>query len=143
MKVAIIGQGYVGLTVASFAMHNHEVVGYVNNEAIVTALNSGISHIEGVSGSSILKAIASGKYKATNTPSDLSGAEIVVICVLTPLNEKRKPDLCRTHTDPAICSNIDKINHGPNAQRAQLHKLFKNKNIIDIAYRSNIPLNIR
>ena len=93
MKVAIIGQGYVGLTVASFAMSNHQVVGYDNNEAIVTALNSGISHIEGVSGDSISKAIASGKYKATNTPSDLSGAEIVVICVPTPLNEKRKPDL--------------------------------------------------
>jgi UDP-N-acetyl-D-glucosamine dehydrogenase len=38
-------------------------------------------------------AIAYGKYKATNTPSDLSGSEIVVICVPTPLNEKRKPDL--------------------------------------------------
>ena len=93
MKVAIIGQGYVGLTVASFAMHNHEVVGYDNNAAIVAALNSGISHIEGVKGDSISKAIASGKYKATNTPSDLSGAEIVVICVPTPLNEQRKPDL--------------------------------------------------
>ena len=93
MKVAIIGQGYVGLTVASFAMHNHEVIGYDNNAAIVAALNSGISHIEGVKGDSISKAIASGKYKATDTPSDLSGSEIVVVCVPTPLNEKRKPDL--------------------------------------------------
>ena len=93
MKVAIIGQGYVGLTVASFAMHNHEVVGYDNNAAIVATLNSGISHIEGVTSESILMAIADGKYKATNTPSDLSGSEIVVICVPTPLNEKRKPDL--------------------------------------------------
>ena len=93
MKVAIIGQGYVGLTVASFAMHNHEVIGYDNNAAIIAALNSGISHIEGVKGDSISKAIASGKYKATNTASDLSGSEIVIICVPTPLNEKRKPDL--------------------------------------------------
>ena len=93
MKVAIIGQGYVGLTVASFAMHNHEVVGYDNNAAIVSALNSGISHIEGVTSDSISKAIASGKYKASSTASDLAGAEIVIICVPTPLNEKRKPDL--------------------------------------------------
>jgi UDP-N-acetyl-D-glucosamine dehydrogenase len=93
MKVAIIGQGYVGLTVASFALRNHEVVGYDNNATNVTALNSGISHIEGVTGDSISKAIASGKYKATNTPSDLSGTEIVIICVPTPLNAKRKPDL--------------------------------------------------
>ena len=93
MKVAIIGQGYVGLTVASFAMHNHEVIGYDNNAAIVTALNSGISHIEGVTSDSISKAIASGKYKASSTASDLAGAEIVIICVPTPLNEKRKPDL--------------------------------------------------
>jgi UDP-N-acetyl-D-glucosamine dehydrogenase len=93
MKVAIIGQGYVGLTVASFATHNHEVVGYDNNAAIVSALNSGISRIEGVTSDSISKAIASGKYKASSTASDLSGAEIVIICVPTPLNEKRKPDL--------------------------------------------------
>ena len=93
MKVAIIGQGYVGLTVASFAMGNHKVVGYDNNAAIVSALNSGISHIEGVTSDSISKAIASGKYKASSTASDLAGAEIVIICVPTPLNEKRKPDL--------------------------------------------------
>ena len=91
--MGFIGQGYVGLTVASFAMRGHAVIGYDNNLEIVEALNLGNSHIEGVTGDSISKAIASGKYKATNTPSDLSDAEIVVICVPTPLNEQRKPDL--------------------------------------------------
>ena len=74
-------------------MRGHAVIGYDNNLEIVEALNLGNSHIEGVTGDSISKAIASGKYKATNTPSDLSDAEIVVICVPTPLNEQRKPDL--------------------------------------------------
>jgi UDP-N-acetyl-D-glucosamine dehydrogenase len=93
MKVAIIGQGYVGLTVASYAMQNHEVVGFDSSEGLVRNLNLGISHIEGVSNSSIAQGLKSGKYKATCSGSDISESEIVVICVPTPLDSNRKPDL--------------------------------------------------
>ena len=48
MKVAIIGQGYVGLTISAFAGEFFDVVGFDKNEKIVGQLNSGISHIEGV-----------------------------------------------------------------------------------------------
>ncbi len=48
IKVAIIGQGYVGLTISAFAAEFFEVVGFDSNQKVVDQLNSGISHIEGV-----------------------------------------------------------------------------------------------
>ena len=48
MKVSIIGQGYVGLTISAFASKHHDVVGFDLNSVVVQQLNSGISHIEGV-----------------------------------------------------------------------------------------------
>jgi UDP-N-acetyl-D-glucosamine dehydrogenase len=93
MKVAIIGQGYVGLTIAAFASKHHQVIGFDNNSATVVDLNAGKSHIEGVASSDIKAAIDSGNYRATNQPEEISGAEIVVIAVPTPLTKDRKPDL--------------------------------------------------
>ena len=92
-KVAIIGQGYVGLTIAAFASKNHQVIGFDNNQKIVDQLNAGISHIEGVDSSTISTAIKSGNYRASTTGADISDAEIVVIAVPTPLDKNRKPDL--------------------------------------------------
>jgi len=93
MKVAIIGQGYVGLTIAAFASKHHQVVGFDNNSANVDRLNQGISHIEGVDSKDLGAAIAAGNYKATTNSSDIADAEIVVIAVPTPLTKDRKPDL--------------------------------------------------
>lgn len=93
MKVSIIGQGYVGLTIAAFASEFYEVVGYDNNKKIVDQLNTGTSHIEGIDDSLIKKWIKTGSYKATTDPGEISGSEIVVIAVPTPLNSNREPDL--------------------------------------------------
>lgn len=93
MKVAIIGQGYVGLTIAAFASRCHEVVGFDNSPKVVEQLNNGISHIEGVESATISAAVATGRYKATSNPSDIAGSDVVVIAVPTPLTEDRKPDL--------------------------------------------------
>ena len=66
MRVAIIGQGYVGLTIAvDAATAGNTVVGFDVNQGLVDALNSGKSHIEGVASSDLAKWIAAGKYKAT------------------------------------------------------------------------------
>ncbi len=46
MKIAIIGQGYVGLTISAFAAEHFNVVGFDSNHNIVNNLNLGISHIE-------------------------------------------------------------------------------------------------
>jgi len=93
MKVVIIGQGYVGLTVAAFASKHYQVVGFDNNSVNVSRLNQGISHIEGVPSSDLAAAIKAGNYMATTEINDLAGAEIVVIAVPTPLTSDRKPDL--------------------------------------------------
>ena len=93
MKVAIIGQGYVGLTIAAFASKHHKVVGFDNSAENVARLNKGISHIEGVESADIAAAISAGNYVATTEVEDLADAEIVVIAVPTPLTQDRKPDL--------------------------------------------------
>ena len=102
MKVGIIGQGYVGLTIAAFAGEYFEVIGFDNNQRIVDQLNSGKSHIEGVESSVIAKWIKVGRYQATILGRDLADVDLVVIAVPTPLSKDRQPDLafidaaCRT-----------------------------------------------
>jgi UDP-N-acetyl-D-glucosamine dehydrogenase len=115
LKVAIIGQGYVGLTIAAFASKHHQVVGFDNSAENVSRLNKGISHIEGVESTDIAAAISAGNYVATTEVKDLVDAEIIVIAVPTPLTQDRKPDLsyidsaCRSIgvgvTSPALIIN--------------------------------------
>ena len=93
MKVAIIGQGYVGLTIAAFASRDNQVIGFDKSAETVVRLNNGISHIEGVDSRDLVSAISSGNYLGTTNPADISDAEIVVIAVPTPLTADRKPDL--------------------------------------------------
>jgi UDP-N-acetyl-D-glucosamine dehydrogenase len=108
-RIAIIGQGYVGLTIAAFASNANQVVGFDSNKYVVEQLNQGISHIEGVDGSTLKDAIAAGKYKATTNPADISEAEIVVIAVPTPLDKDRKPDL--TYVEAACRTIAENILH--------------------------------
>ena len=103
MKVSIIGQGYVGLTISVFAAEHHTVVGLDNNQGVVDALNGGRSHIEGVASSDLAKWIAAGKYKATTDAADIAGSDVVVIAVPTPLTSDRKPDLAFVE---AACKTI-------------------------------------
>ncbi len=93
MKVAIIGQGYVGLTISLFASQIHDVIGFDTNQTVVDALNSGISHIEGVDSESLNHRITANRYRASSDPQDISECEIVIIAVPTPLTKDRKPDL--------------------------------------------------
>ena len=93
MKVGIIGQGYVGLTISAFAAKFYEVVGFDSNQRIVDQLNSGVSHIEGVENSDLEKLIKAGRYHATTAGIELSGVDLIVIAVPTPLTKDRQPDL--------------------------------------------------
>jgi UDP-N-acetyl-D-glucosamine dehydrogenase len=109
MRVSIIGQGYVGLTISAFAAATHEVVGFDMNQRVVDQLNSGLSHIEGVENEVIQKWIKNGRYRATTDGADIKGSDIVIIAVPTPLNSDRKPDL--SYIDSAcktIGENIDR-----------------------------------
>jgi UDP-N-acetyl-D-glucosamine dehydrogenase len=109
MKVAIIGQGYVGLTISAFAGEFFDVVGFDKNEKIVGQLNSGISHIEGVESDVLTRWIAAGRYRATTDGKDISEADLVVIAVPTPLSHDRKPDLA--FIDAACKTIAENVNH--------------------------------
>jgi UDP-N-acetyl-D-glucosamine dehydrogenase len=93
MKVAVIGQGYVGLTIAAFAGESFEVIGFDSNQDVVNQLNRGISHIEGVPNSLLTTRIKAESYFATTKGSDIGNCEVIVIAVPTPLSKDRNPDL--------------------------------------------------
>jgi UDP-N-acetyl-D-glucosamine dehydrogenase len=98
MRVVIIGQGYVGLTIAVGASGaGHSVVGFDVNDGLVSALNAGKSHIEGVSDVALASLISSGAYKASTDASVIDGCDVIVIAVPTPLDEARNPDLSFVH----------------------------------------------
>jgi UDP-N-acetyl-D-glucosamine dehydrogenase len=103
MKLSIIGQGYVGLTISVFSADHHDVIGFDKNQNVVDALNQGKSHIEGVESSDLERLVASGRYKATTDASEISGSDVVVIAVPTPLTKDRKPDLAFVE---AACQTI-------------------------------------
>jgi UDP-N-acetyl-D-glucosamine dehydrogenase len=86
MRIAIIGQGYVGRSIAQAAVGaGHSVVGFDTNSDVISSLK------------------ISGDFKGTNDASLIGEAEIVVIAVPTPLDESRKPDLSAVH---AACKTI-------------------------------------
>jgi len=109
MKIAVVGQGYVGLTISAFAGKYFEVVGFDKNQKIVDRLNSGKSHIEGVESRAIQDLIEAGRYRATSQGQDIEGVNLVVIAVPTPLTPDRKPDL--TYIDAACKTIGENINH--------------------------------
>jgi len=92
--LAIIGQGYVGLPLAMAAIEaGWTVIGVDNFENKVAQINSGSSPIEDVSDAQLKAVISKGFYRATSDFSEVSGASVITICVPTPLNENREPDL--------------------------------------------------
>jgi UDP-N-acetyl-D-glucosamine dehydrogenase len=92
--LAIIGQGYVGLPLAMAAVDaGWSVMGIDNFEAKVSQINSGSSPVEDISDERLQSAIATGAYRATTDFSVVTNASVITICVPTPLDEKREPDL--------------------------------------------------
>jgi UDP-N-acetyl-D-glucosamine dehydrogenase len=109
MKIGIIGQGYVGLTISAFAAEFFEVVGFDLNQKIVDQLNLGHSHIEGVESALLAARIKSGRYRASSQGRDIQDCEIILIAVPTPLTVNRQPDL--TYLESAcktIGENVNK-----------------------------------
>ena len=109
MRVAIIGQGYVGLTIAvGAAGAGHDVVGFDVNEGLVAQLKLGKSHIEGISHADLIANLQAGRYTASSDPTTLDGCDVVVIAVPTPLDQDRNPDLSFLHAAvDLIAENIN------------------------------------
>ena len=93
-SLAIIGQGYVGLPLAMAAVESGwTVVGLDNSASRVENLNRGQSPVEDISNEILSTALKSGSYRASSKFEDISNADVVTICVPTPLDAKKEPDL--------------------------------------------------
>jgi len=94
MKVTVVGQGYVGLPLAIAATQvGYIVFGLDHNEEKIALLNSGKSIIEDLTDDEIKKSIDSKLFLPTTDHSVISGSDVVLVCVPTPLSGDHKPDL--------------------------------------------------
>ena len=92
--VAIIGQGYVGLPLAMAALRaGWKVIGIENSPSKFEGILAGISPVEDVPSVDVMRSLDSGDYTISNSASAVKNAAIVVICVPTPLDTNRSPDL--------------------------------------------------
>jgi UDP-N-acetyl-D-glucosamine dehydrogenase len=86
MKIAIIGQGYVGRSIAEASVGaGHSVVGFDTDASVISSLQ------------------IKGDFQGTTNAALISDAEVVVVAVPTPLNVARKPDLSAVK---AACKTI-------------------------------------
>src|SRR6266403_1315620 len=94
LKVGIIGCGYVGLPLAlRFAEAGHKVTGFDTDPNKVTMLNAGKSYIEHIQQTKIQQFVNSRHFSASTDFSKLKETDAILICVPTPLDERREPDL--------------------------------------------------
>jgi UDP-N-acetyl-D-glucosamine dehydrogenase len=94
LKVAIFGQGYVGLTLSFFASQaGHKIVGFDINRNLIADLLKGSTYVPGIDSKKLFELIKSGQYLPTHDFSDVQGAEILILAVPTPLDKARNPDL--------------------------------------------------
>ena len=92
-RVVVIGLGYVGLPLVVEAMNvGFQVVGVDSSEMVVDELNQGHSHVDDVDDSDVRQIVSNG-FIATTSASCIATAEVVIICVPTPLDGELGPNL--------------------------------------------------
>ncbi|RFC52937.1 MAG: UDP-N-acetyl-D-glucosamine dehydrogenase [Verrucomicrobia bacterium] len=92
--IGVLGLGYVGLPlVLGFAEKNIRVIGFDVDQRKVDALNSGNSYIQHISPDRVSSAVSAGTLSATTDFSRIPEADVIIICVPTPLNSHHEPDL--------------------------------------------------
>lgn len=94
MKIAIIGLGYVGLPLSlQFARSGVNVLGLDVDQAKIDAIHAGKSYIKHIQGEEIAEHVEGGCFSASTDFSRIREVDAVIICVPTPLNKHREPDL--------------------------------------------------
>ena len=92
--VGIVGLGYVGLPLAlRFAEVGYRVVGFDVDEAKVKSLNAGKSYIGHIPGDKVKSARGDGRFEAAAAFGRAKDCDALIICVPTPLDAYREPDL--------------------------------------------------
>jgi UDP-N-acetyl-D-glucosamine dehydrogenase len=93
-RVGVVGMGYVGLPLAAtLAESGVPVIGLDAVQSKVDALNRGESYIEDVSNERFAPLVANGLVSATTSWDAMRQVETVIICLPTPLDDHREPDL--------------------------------------------------
>jgi UDP-N-acetyl-D-glucosamine dehydrogenase len=94
MNIAIVGLGYVGLPLSlQFARSGVSVVGLDIDPEKVNAINAGRSYIKHIEGQTIAEQTAKKTFSASTDFSNVRKVDAVIICVPTPLNKNREPDI--------------------------------------------------
>ncbi len=92
--IGIVGLGYVGLPLAlEYAIKGFKTIGFDIDESKIPVLNAGKSYIKHIKADKIKKTVDNKKFIATSDFSRLPEADAIIICVPTPLNEHREPDI--------------------------------------------------
>lgn len=98
LTAVVVGQGYVGLPLAEAASFaGMQVYGFEVSPSRVADLNAGISHIDDLTDDQIQALLRAG-YRATSDPTVIAKADVVAICVPTPLDQGGGPDLGAVET---------------------------------------------
>ncbi len=94
-EIVVIGLGYIGLpTAIMFATAGFNVIGYEIRREVVDKINSGEAHIVEPEIDELLQGVVgSGKLRATSDPEEIKDREVYIICVQTPLNGDKTPNL--------------------------------------------------
>ncbi|HVY69167.1 MAG TPA: nucleotide sugar dehydrogenase [Verrucomicrobiae bacterium] len=110
MQIAIVGLGYVGLPLSlQFAKAGVTVLGLDIDPAKVTALNAGKSYIKHIEASAVQEHVSSRRFSASTDFSRVKEVQAVIICVPTPLNKNREPDISYIiKTGEAIAPHLTK-----------------------------------
>ena len=94
MNIAIVGLGYVGLPLSlQFSRSGVNVLGLDIDPTKVDAINAGRSYIKHISGEAIRAERQAGRFEASTDFSRVRNVEAAIICVPTPLNKNREPDI--------------------------------------------------
>ncbi len=94
LSAAVVGLGYVGLPLSlQFARSGVRVLGLDIDRAKVDSLNRGQSYIKHISSEAVMEAVKAKRFAASNDFSRVKEVEAVIICVPTPLNKNREPDI--------------------------------------------------
>ncbi|XWX04402.1 nucleotide sugar dehydrogenase [Aggregatilineales bacterium SYSU G02658] len=93
-KIAVVGVGYVGLPlVVEFGRQGFHVIALDLSERKVASINRGESYIEDIPTEQLRPLVEQGLINATTRYADLSAADAIIICVPTPLNKTKDPDM--------------------------------------------------
>jgi UDP-N-acetyl-D-glucosamine dehydrogenase len=110
-QVAIIGLGYVGLPLAvGFAKAGYRVLGLEVDERKAAALNGGQSYIQDVESSELMSVVQAGRLSATIDYDLLRDIDAIFICVPTPFDAMKAPDL--SYIDQATRSIASRLRAG-------------------------------